>query len=193
MLSAHNYDIEYRLAALHANADGLSQLPLPHTHDEKEDMADVFYSSQLDTLPIRNTGITRDTMSDPILSHVMDMVTTGRFPAAKNADDELTPYLARLLCLTVQQGCLMWGMRVIVPPKLYPKVLKELHTAHPGVVRMRNLVRSYVWWPSIDTKTELLMSLLPVSSKRAKFCPTSPLGVVYQSVGKGSHGLCRPI
>jgi len=100
-----------------------------HAHEEKEDTVDVFYTSQLDT--ISSTEIRCDTMSDPTLSRVLEMVTTGHFPTTKDAGDEMSPFLIRRLDLMIQHGCLMWGMRVIVPPKLCPWVLMELHTAHP--------------------------------------------------------------
>ncbi|KAK7882126.1 hypothetical protein WMY93_028300 [Mugilogobius chulae] len=132
LLSAHNYTIEYRKGALHANADGLSRLPLPHVPHEKQGAVEVFYTAQLDTLPVSSTEIKRHTMSDSTLSSVTEMVTTGRFPAAKDVGEELSPYILRRHELTLQHGCLMWGLRVIVPPKLRSRVLEELHAAHPG-------------------------------------------------------------
>uniref|UniRef100_A0A8C7WYD7 Reverse transcriptase RNase H-like domain-containing protein n=1 Tax=Oryzias sinensis TaxID=183150 RepID=A0A8C7WYD7_9TELE len=107
LLSAHEYTIEYRKGEAHANADGLSRLPLPHSEETKTDTVQVFYASQLETLPISSAEIRRETLSDPVLSRVMEMVTTGCFPAAKAAV-ELAPFLLRRDELTIQQGCLMW-------------------------------------------------------------------------------------
>ncbi|KAK6052371.1 hypothetical protein COOONC_10124 [Cooperia oncophora] len=42
------------------------------------------------------------------------------------------------------------GERVIIPKELRARVLKELHIGHPGIVRMKKLARSYVYWPNID-------------------------------------------
>ncbi|KAL3993537.1 DDB1- and CUL4-associated factor 15 [Sarotherodon galilaeus] len=150
-----SYTLQYRQGAHHANADGLSRLPLPLAQEEKRGAVEVLYTSQLDTLPVSVAEIRRDTVSDVTLSCVLEMVTTGRFPAAKDTDHELSSYLLRRQELTIQQGCLMWGVKVAVPPKLRSHVLKELHTAHPGVVRMKSFARSYVWWPDIDSQIEL--------------------------------------
>jgi len=42
----------------------------------------------------------------------------------------------------------------VVPAQGKGMVLRELHEAHPGVVRMKLLAQSYVWWPSINRDIE---------------------------------------
>ena len=49
--------------------------------------------------------------------------------------------------LTVDQGCILWGTRVVIPHKLRTNMLRELHETHQGITRTKQLARSYVWWP----------------------------------------------
>ena len=50
----------------------------------------------------------------------------------------------------------MFAERVIIPKKLQPAVLEQLHAGHPGINRMKALARSYVYWPQLDTQLEQL-------------------------------------
>ena len=51
-------------------------------------------------------------------------------------------------------GILMYGERVVIPTVSTKKILKHFHTGHPGMIRLKALMRSYVYWPGMDKDTE---------------------------------------
>ena len=56
--------------------------------------------------------------------------------------------------LTVCDGNLIWGSRVVVPKEIRKQLLKELHAAHSGIVRMKSLATGHFWWPGMDAEIE---------------------------------------
>jgi len=111
----------------------------------------IFNVNQISILPVDSSQLKQATRKDPILGKVMVYLKEG-WPS--KIVDDLQPYYRRRHELTIEVGCLLWGMRVVVPKSCQKAILAELHTSHPGIVRMKSIARTHVWWPSIDKQIE---------------------------------------
>ena len=68
--------------------------------------------------------------------------------------EEFKPFQILQSELSVVQGCILRGNRVVVPPAGQARIIEELHESQPGICRMKNLARSYFWWPHINNQLE---------------------------------------
>ena len=152
-LAAYNYNVIYRSTLKHTNADGFSRLPLKDCQAEPDEAA-ALNIRQIEILPISFKQLQTATRVDPVLSKVVKYSQHG-WPA--NVPEILKPYYHRKEGLSVELGCVLWGMRVVVPSVCRAAVLKELHTGHPGIVRMKSLSRIHMWWPGVDKDIEQMV------------------------------------
>ena len=172
LLSAYQYTIEYKCGKLHANADCLSRLPVQDNKD-LEDPSTVFQVSFVEELPVTAANIANETRKDNTLATVYQYVMEG-WPH-KIPEGALKPYYQRKDQLATDQSCLLWGLRVIIPPTLQAQILNELHVSHPGIVKMKALARSIVWWPNMDKDIEGVVTSCQSCATQRILPPVAPL------------------
>ncbi|VVC35786.1 Integrase, catalytic core,Aspartic peptidase domain,Ribonuclease H-like domain,Retrotransposon gag [Cinara cedri] len=155
-LAGFHYKLEYIKGNDNCTPDLLSRLPIEGdvvaVDSESQSTYMTFIESEY--FPINRNTIKLQTNRDKIISKVYYYVTHG-WP--KSINDDLKPYKDRHTDLSVEQGCLMLGYRVVISSKSRKQILDELHSTHLGVVKMKAVARSYVWWPKIDAQIENLV------------------------------------
>ena len=171
-LSAYTYNIEFKGTKMHANTDSLSWLPMENEEDS-EVAATMFKVSFIDSLPIMAADIAVATTRDPVIAQVYQYMLEG-WPQ-KGVSDNLKTFYQRRDQVTTNQGCLPWGTRAVIPQVLQGRLLNELHYTHPGIVKMKLLARSYMWWPKLDQNIEDIVKSCRECATQRSLPPVAPL------------------
>ena len=153
LLGGYDYEIAFKTSAENANADCLSRLPLGGIRKNELD-CDI-YAIQEETVrecPVSAAQIRQQTAREPVLSRVLGYTMYG-WPEQCDSESIL-PYFRKRYELTVQEGCLLWGLRVVIPQCFRKELLHELHESHSGMVKMKSVARGKIWWPNIDAEIE---------------------------------------
>ena len=151
ILVAYDYSFSHKPGKDIGHADAMRRLSLRESSGFVPIPEDTELLMEfLDSSPVTAEEIRQWTDHDPVLSRVHHYITNG-WPGSP--DTRLQAYSLCKSELSVQDGVILWGSRVVVPPPGRSRVLEMLHEAHLGMVRMKTFARSYVWWPTLDLET----------------------------------------
>ena len=160
-LSSYDYSIECHSTKENANADFCTRLPLEHMKVNKVHVSSVdeFYTNQWESLPVTADTVRRCTRTDRELSQIHEY-TLSAWP--KSVSQHMQTFFNRRNEMSINQGCLVWGTGVVLPKSLREQLLHEVHTGHLGIVRMKHVARSFIWWPGIDSDMENQHEYVPM-------------------------------
>ena len=114
-LSQFEYRFTFRRTTAHANADALSRLPLPVQPEIQQPPPEmVLLCQHLNDSPIIAKHIQVESNKDPLLSKVQQYILQG-WPDSIASQPALRPFFERKLELSVYQGCIVCGSRVVIP------------------------------------------------------------------------------
>ena len=116
------------------------ELSLIHAVDE-------FVGDPCSSIPLTSEDVAKATADDDVLSKVLRYLRDGwLFPV----EESLKPFYRIRDELSIECGCLLWGMRVAIPVVFRRSLLRELHSCHFGASRMKSVARGFFWWPGMD-------------------------------------------
>ncbi|XP_065083388.1 uncharacterized protein K02A2.6-like [Ochlerotatus camptorhynchus] len=164
MLLNYDFDIRHVSTNDFGCADMLSRLIDRSKQQEEEyvvaaislekDMVSIIQNT-IEQVPVSFADIQSATQANEPLQAVLQFIREGWPNDARSVKDpEIRVYFNRRESLTNVDGCILFHDRVVVQSKFRRQILKQFHRGHPGMVRMKSIARSFVYWPEIDNDIE---------------------------------------
>ena len=154
-------------------ADALSRAPLPDktTLDSTvlQELAEICMIAAISHLPASNERVAtykHAQSEDPQCRIVLQYCRNG-WPSERDVDPSVRAYWDVQGELTVGDGLLLRGQRIVVPKALQKETLEKLHDGHQGMVRCRLTAKSSVWWPGMQKQLTDFVHKCPVCARAA--------------------------
>ena len=112
---------------------------------------------------------------DPLLSALADTIIAGWPDDIKDVPKALRPYHGQHDSLTVEDGLILHGEAIIVPPGERKKVLEQIHQGHLGTSKCQYRARQCVYWPGINKDIEQLVEACTTCQRHRPQEPRQPL------------------
>ena len=112
---------------------------------------------------------------DPLLSALADTIITGWPDDIKGVPKALWPYHGQRDSLTVEDGLILCGEAIIIPPGERKKVLEQIHQGHLGTSKCQYRARQCVYWPGINKDIEQLVEAYTTCQRHWPQEPRQPL------------------
>ena len=101
-------------------------------------------------VPMNWTLSVEKTRKDPTIKLLMHYISTGWPCEHRRLPQELHLYWNFREDLSVEDGLVMKGSRLLIPSTLKWKVMEQIHEGHQGIEKCMLKARESVFWPGIS-------------------------------------------
>ena len=98
--------------------------------------------------------IVSETREDPVMQKLIRQIIRGWPESRAQCEYSLIPYWNFRDELSVIDGVVFKGSRVVIPLKLRSMMLDKIHTGHLGEVKCKNRARQVLFWPQMGRDIE---------------------------------------
>ena len=174
MLKAQEYDftLQYKPGTQIPIADALSRGPVGDTTEE------INLISNLDSLPLKEHSFLRirdETENDGTLQKLKQIIAHG-WPMDKHElDTDVAVYFNYRDELTMENGIILRGERIVIPKALQRDMKEKVHSGHIDVNASLRRARTYIFWPGMSAEIRQYVGNCNTCSSFQAKQPTQPL------------------
>ena len=176
------FTIRYKKGSEMFLPDYLSRFPIENENDEfvctigDEDTEII--NSVFTNMPITVSDLKNKIENDESYKKIRNLIENDN--QNKKDWENCDAYYRIKNELSVVDGLIFRGDRVVIPTDLRCDVLKLTHETHIGIVKMKQRIRVLYWWPNFDKDVEKLIANCNVCQSIPK--SVKPKNVPYESV-----------
>ena len=94
--------------------------------------------------------IQQATASDSVFKKLINGLETDTIDCVNESD--LRQFKHVIGELSIEDGVVMRGSRIVIPTKLQKRAVAIAHEGHHGLVKTKQLLRSRIWFPGLNAK-----------------------------------------
>ena len=146
-----------------STADTLSRAPVSNASPSDEflsEEADTYLQMAVQSLPAtekRLEEVRSHQQTDLVCKKIATYCQDG-WPSKHGIHESAKPFYSIAGELSVHDGLLMRGSRIVIPSDMQAEMLTRLHSSHQGISKSRQRARQSVWWPGMSSDLERVVT-----------------------------------
>ena len=149
-LQWYDLKIRYRKGKEMYISDALSRAFLPTNN-----VSDIFENDMVKMISVSSSRYTEiQNFTELELATLNDVIMSGWPDTRNEVPVEVRQYWDSRDQLSVSDGVIYKGLRIVIPPSLRKEMLRLIHTSHLGIVKCKQRAREAMFWPGMNVDIE---------------------------------------
>ena len=173
LLRLQNYDlkIKYKPGKQMILADALSRYAPQVGPEVPLDIA----IHHIHITPEKKLEFQQTIQDDPLLQSLAETIVAGWPENASDVPNALRPYHNHRDELTVEDGLILKGEALVIPPVEREKILHKIHEGHQGITKCQYRARHCIYWPGINQDIKRMVESCATCQRHRPQEPRQPL------------------
>eukprot|EP00057_Strongylocentrotus_purpuratus_P007993 XP_011662467.1 PREDICTED: uncharacterized protein K02A2.6-like [Strongylocentrotus purpuratus] len=170
-LQGYDMTVKYKPGKEMLLSDAMSRLnPLPPESPEMHMKVDFVMFSDKKLLEIRTA-----TSEDCELCILRDVILEGWPEERRKLDKSLIKYWPYRDEMSIEDGIILKGSRIVIPKCLTKEYLNKLHEGHQGIIKCQLRAKSCIFWNGINQEIEMMVRKCSVCQEYGNSLPSETL------------------